>query len=102
MDGLIAVIIISYFDDGQVAGPNTYLVEQALRQVVAGIQYLGNQDAPRKRQAVSKRPGTWAGSVTYTDQWTPHKLLTQLIWDKAKGALRWVAFHIQEEMPMNR
>ena len=102
IDGLIAVILISYFDDGRVAGPNIYLAEQALRQVVAGIQYLGNQDAARKRRAVSKRPGAWAGSVTYTDQETPRKLLTQLKWDKAKAALSWVAFHIQEESPMDR
>lgn len=102
VDGLIAMIIMSYFDDGQVTGPNCCLAELGLQQVVSGIQYLSNQDAARKRRSVSKRPATWAGSVTYTDQQMARKLLTQIKWDKAKSAIAWVIRHVQEDIPMER
>ena len=93
---------MSYFDDGRVSAALKALAEQALRQATSMIQYLGNQDAPRKRRGVSTRPGAWAGSVTYTDQRAARKLISQKKWDRTKDDLNWVAVNIENGSPMDR
>jgi len=99
-DGLLAALILAYFDDGRVFGPTRKLVMRALCQVTAGIQHLGNQDATRKWCPVSTWPGAWAGSVTYADQDAARKLVTQAKWDKTKDFLNWVQDHMNEGRPM--
>jgi len=101
-DGLTAADIVSFYDDVRVFGPTNPIAEQAVRQATSGVQYLGNQDATRKRQKVSQRPGAWAGSVTYTDQGVARKLITQVKWDKTKNILAWVKEHIDGGIPMPR
>jgi len=101
-DGLVAVVLKSYFDDGRVAGPNEDLTRRGLRQVTSGIQYYGNQDASRKRREVSMRAGAWAGSVSYTDQGVPRKLITQKKWTKTQDFLDWVDEHLEAEREMER
>ncbi len=101
-DGLIAAFIVSYFDDGRVAAPLKTLAEQALRRATSELQYLGNQDAARKRRPVSLRPGAWAGSVTYADQHAARKLISQKKWDRTKSDLCWFDDHVQNGLPMDR
>jgi hypothetical protein len=50
---------------------------------------LGIQDAPRKRQAASKTPGPWAGSIIYTDDEEAgvRVLVLRKKWCKAKRLL---------------
>jgi hypothetical protein len=69
-DGAPASDIVVYFDDGRVIGATEMLAQQALRQATARIQYLGNQDAARKRCKPSQRPGAWAGGIAHTDRGT--------------------------------
>lgn len=63
--------LVVYFDDGRVMVSNELVTCQALRQVTAGLQYLGNQDAARKRCKPSQNPGAWAGGIVRTDQGIP-------------------------------
>jgi hypothetical protein len=67
-DGSTAADIVVYFDDGRIFAATEEIARRALRQITAALQALGNQDAARKRRAVSQRPGPWAGGMTYTDQ----------------------------------
>ena len=57
---LIAAAIKAYVDDLRVIAATRELAWQAGRQVAARVQYLGSQDASRKRRLDN---GPWAGTV---------------------------------------
>jgi len=48
IDGLTAADLKSFFDDVRVYGPTKAITVQALRTIIAGLQWLGMQDAPHK------------------------------------------------------
>jgi hypothetical protein len=57
---LIGGDLAAFVDDLRASG---YSVEHAwmvARQTAARLQYLGNQDAPRKRRPPTLTPGAWA------------------------------------------
>ena len=58
------------------------------RQVASRLQYLGIQDAPRKRRPPSQTPGAWAGSVFSTKADKVTKLIMQEKWTKAQLMIR--------------
>jgi hypothetical protein len=89
-DGGIASDIVVYFDDGRIFGATEEMARRAVRQVAAALQALGNQDAARKRRAVSQRPGAWAGGMTYTDQGLTRKFVSLAKWTKAKAFVDWL------------
>jgi hypothetical protein len=99
-DGTTSANIIVYFDDARVLGPTEEAAQQGIRQVTSRLQYLGNQDAARKRRKVSQRPGAWAGGIVYTDQGLMRKLISQGKWDRVKGFLDevWDAFEKDTEI----
>jgi hypothetical protein len=101
-NGEVSADIIVYFDDARVFGPTEEAAQLGMRQVTARIQYLGNQDAARKRRAVSQRPGTWAGGMVYTDQGLMRKLISQAKWDKVKAFLAEVRKAFDEDSDIQR
>lgn len=78
----IAAAIKAYVDDLRVCAANMNLAWEAARQTAARIQYLGSQDAPRKRR-VDKGP--WAGTVFNTEGGSITMTVTQTKWNKAKA-----------------
>jgi hypothetical protein len=94
--------IIVYFDDAHVFGPTEETAQLGMRQVTSRIQYLGNQDAARKRRAVSRRPSAWAGGIVYTDQGLMRKLISQAKWDKVKAFLAEVRGAFDEDTEIQR
>jgi hypothetical protein len=56
----------------------------AARQAASTLNYLGIQDAPRKRRASSRNPGAWAEGVIQTTDDGVFVLTSQEKWDKAK------------------
>jgi hypothetical protein len=66
------------------------------RQLASRLQYLGIQDAARKRRPPSTRPGAWAGAIPATVPETAtgsfHHVVTTTVsqekWDKAGGYVR--------------
>ena len=60
-----------YCDDCRAIGPDEESCGKAERQIVSKIQYLGAQDATRKRKPGGKRAGAWAGTVVRTDKGVP-------------------------------
>jgi hypothetical protein len=52
--------------------------------VVSRLQYLGIQDAPRKRRPPLLNPGAWVGSVFITTNFEVRQTVSQAKWDKAR------------------
>ena len=53
-DGELVVRVIVLFDDGCVYGLGAENVRSGLRQIFAGLQFIGNQETARKRTAGGK------------------------------------------------
>jgi hypothetical protein len=80
----IAADILSFVDDLRASGFTAEEAWQVARQVASRLQYLGIQDAPRKRRPPSLTPGAWAGGVFSTKDKKVTKSVTQEKWDKGK------------------
>lgn len=84
MNKRVAAAIKAYVDDLRVLAANMDLAWKAAHQTAARIQFLGSQDAPRKRR-VDKGP--WAGTVFNTEGGAITMTVTQTKWDKAKSMI---------------
>ena len=67
---------------GRFGKPLVYAV-----RVCSRLQYLGIQDAARKRAPVLLRGRAWAGGVIFSDQALLRKLVSQNKWDKGRSIL---------------
>ena len=63
----LAAAICSYVDDVRTAAASKEACDLTSHTVAAKINYLGQQDAARKRESASKTPGTWAGASMETN-----------------------------------
>jgi hypothetical protein len=81
----IAGNILAFVDDLRASGYSVEAAWAVARQVASRLQYLGIQDAPRKRRPPSQTPGAWAGAVFSTQELRVEKSVSQAKWDKAKG-----------------
>lgn len=82
--GCIAGDLVIFVDDVRAAAITIELAWAIARQVCSRVQYLGVQDAARKRKPPTRTPGAWAGAVFATTDDTVTKTVTQDKWDKAK------------------
>jgi hypothetical protein len=64
----IAGDIIGFVDDLRSSGRAEEESWQISRQVASRLQYLGIQDAPRKRRPPVQNPGAWAGAFFSTSK----------------------------------
>jgi hypothetical protein len=60
---------------------------KAARRTASILNWLGIQDAPRKRRDSSQSPGAWSGSVIRTDSSGVFVLASEDKWNKAKDML---------------
>jgi hypothetical protein len=88
LDGTPAADFSIYVDDNRGTGNTKKEAREAARKVASTCNYLGIQDASRKRRAASQTPGAWAGSVIHTDGKSVYVLVSQEKWDKSKGMIR--------------
>ena len=58
-DGEVILRVIVFFNDGRVYRLGDEHLRYSLRQICAGLQLLGNQEAVRKSTAGSQRPRAW-------------------------------------------
>lgn len=58
---------VTFVDDLRATGYDKENSWQVARQIAARLQYLGIQDAPRKKHPPSQTPGAWAGCVFVID-----------------------------------
>ena len=86
-DNLLAKIagdILGFVDDLRASGHSREYAWGVARQMASRLQYLGIQDAPRKRRPPSLTPGAWAGAVFATKDSKVTKSVTKEKWTKAK------------------
>ena len=62
-NGEVVVRVIFFFDYGRVYVLRAERVQSGLRQICAGLKFLGNQEAAWKRTAGVQRPRAWCGYV---------------------------------------
>jgi hypothetical protein len=86
-DKRIAADLFIFVDDLRPTGSSRKEAWQAARRAASTLNFLGIQDAPRKRRDSSQNPGAWAGSVIRTGKDGVHMLTSQEKWDKAKRLL---------------
>lgn len=65
------------------------------RQVCSRFQYLGIQDATRKRKPPTKTPGAWAGAVFATTDDKVTKTVTTDKWNKAQNIVKTLSSKIE-------
>ncbi len=82
--GKISADVKIYVDDKRVTAPSKALCDQATRRAASFLNYLGEQDACRKRVPASCRAGAWAGSVCHTDSGCVTVMVTVDKWSKAR------------------
>jgi hypothetical protein len=88
-DGRVAADLFIYIDDLRLTGPDADECWRASQKATSICNYLGIQDAPRKRREVSRAPGLWAVSMVYTDDSAAGVRILVSIkkWAKAKRLL---------------
>ena len=83
--GSLAAFFTTYIDDIRSGASSESACRKVSARIAARINYLGQQDASRKRGHPAQSPRPWAGGLIRT---IPNKglfvLTTQLKWDKAK------------------
>ena len=83
-----------YIDDIRGMGGSERACRQATRRVASNINYLGQQDAARKRRPPSRTPGAWAGAMCFSKDEGLFVTCSQKKWDKAKTIIK----HWHEEV----
>jgi hypothetical protein len=88
-DGRVAADLFIYMDDFRPTGPDAEESCRAPRKASSICNYLGIQDAPKKKRDVSRAPGPWAGCMVYTDDSATgvRILVSKKKWAKAKRLL---------------
>ena len=87
-----------YIDDIHGMGGNEEVCRRATQRVASWVNYLGQQDAPRKRRPPSRTPGAWAGAMCLSKEDGFYVTCTQKKWIKAKAIIA----HWQEEVCENK
>ena len=65
-DGSLSSDVFAYMDDKRPVGSGEEECWRAARRAASQCNFLGIQDAARKRKAPSQTPGPWAGTITRT------------------------------------
>ena len=90
LTGTLAGYFGTYVDDIRPVGGTEKECRRIARRVASVANYLGQQDAPRKRRRVSQTPGAWAGAIVLSKEGNLYVTTSQERWDKCKAFLtRW-------------
>jgi hypothetical protein len=91
--------MLSYVDDLRSSGASKDLCKQATKRIASVVNYLGMQDAPRKRRIPSKTPGAWAGSLVSTDDAGVHATVSEERWAKTRAIFQSLEEELENETP---
>ena len=97
-DGRPSGDALTYVDDGRVTARDNGHADACMRRICSRLEWLGVQDAKRKRRSVSQRAGAWAGGVIHTDKGVPRKFLSQKRWDKLQAGIKWLREHLHDNL----
>jgi hypothetical protein len=95
-DRQIASDLFTFVDDLRPTGPGRVACWKAARRAASVLNWLGIQDAPRKRRDSSQSPGAWSGSVIRVTPEGVCVLASEDKWIKAKGMLTEIRKMIDE------
>ena len=85
-DGTMAAFFGTYIDDIRTGDGSETGCRSTTRRVASRVNYLGQQDAPRKRRPPSKKPGAWSGAMCESIEGKGlFVTCSQEKWNKAKG-----------------
>ena len=91
-DGDLACDFVSYVDDTRTCGNSEEEARAASRKVAGIMNWLGIQEAARKRRDPCQNPGPWAGSVVRVH---PDGVISISItserWCKARTMVHWIS-----------
>ena len=77
-----------YIDDIRGIGNSERVCRAATRRVASWVNYLGQQDAPRKRRPPSKVPGAWAGAMCLAKEDGLYVTCSKKKWEKAQAIVK--------------
>jgi len=89
-DGDMSSDSLVYMDDGRTAGSGQKNCRHTSRRLSSMVNYLGEQDASRKRRPDSLAPGAWSGKLLHCNNAYPVKSVPQEKWDDIKDGLDWI------------
>jgi hypothetical protein len=95
-DGQIASDLFTFVDDLWPTGSGQVACWKAARGAANILNWLGIQDAPRKRRDSSQSPGAWSGSVIWVTPEGVCVLASEDKWIKAKEMLTEIRNMIEE------
>ena len=84
-------------DDMRVTGYSVEACWQAGRQLASRLQFLGIQDAARKKRPPSLDAQAWAGCITKTSSVEVEKTISQDKWDKGKDYMKLIKYSAGSE-----
>jgi hypothetical protein len=99
-DGKIACDVFIYVDDLRPVGPTEKDCWLASRRVGSLLNWLGLQDAARKRRPPMKEPGAWSGGIVHTCSDQVEVLVSKERWVKANDMLSWMQEQMEEHEGM--
>jgi hypothetical protein len=101
----LAADLFTFVDDLRPCGPSKREALLAAQRAASILNWLGIQDAVRKRRDSSQESGAWTGAVIKTDGENVWLLTSQEKWDKAKKLVEEMAGYIVNDsahMPRKR
>jgi hypothetical protein len=96
-DGKVVADLFTFVDDLWPTGPGRRECWKAARRTASTLNWLGIQDAPRKRRDSSQKPGAWSGSVIRVTPEGVCILASEDKWIKAKVILEEVQVMLDED-----
>jgi hypothetical protein len=91
-DGQLACDFVTYVDDTRTSGNSREEARLVSRAVASRMNWLGIQEAARKRRAPCQDPGPWAGSVVHVlEDGAVTVSVTPERWSKAWDIVRWIS-----------
>ena len=84
-DEKIAADFVSFVDDFRPTGPSEYECWKAASRIAKKLNWLGIQDAPRKRRKSTQESGAWAGCILLTGKDGVRVTISSKKWMKALG-----------------
>ena len=94
----IAGDIFIYVDDIRPTGKDDDHCERVMHRTAARSNYLGQQDAPRKRRPPSQSPGLWSGSLVNTDNSNVYVSTSEAKWNRGKAIVwSWIKVYVEHD-----
>eukprot|EP00956_Cyclotella_meneghiniana_P036907 scaffold132204_cov35-Cyclotella_meneghiniana.AAC.1 len=101
-DGEMAPGYPAFVDDGRISGVSKQICDSATHRFCTKVNYLGEQNASRKRRPASTTPGAWTGKMLWTHESHPIKGILPEKWKIQRDGLLALKALIDEGSPVER